>query len=82
MNQLPDSLKPYFVNSTWYDAPPTGGFWDWDKDQLSLTAAVSLVPAHDNIELFIKIDRMLDDGNLATGNFIKLPNRYIYILER
>ena len=80
-NDLPDSVKSYFTNSNWTMTPPTGGYWDWEKDQYNLTAAVALVPQNDNTELFIKIDRILDDGNLTTGNFIKLPSRYLFILE-
>ena len=81
-NELPDSIKPYFSNSGWSSEPPTGGYWGWEKGTLDYTAAIVLVPASDNIELFIRIDRILDDGNLATGNFLKLPSRYLYILER
>lgn len=81
-NELPDSVLPYFTNSNWSQKPPTGGFWEWEKDRLMLTAAVALVPTRDNTELFIRVDRILDDGNLTTGQFIKASDRYVYILEQ
>jgi prepilin-type N-terminal cleavage/methylation domain-containing protein len=81
-NALPETILPYFSNSSWSETPPTGGFWGWQQDRLMITAAVALVPTTDNIELFIVVDRMLDDGNLTTGQFIKASDRYVYILER
>lgn len=81
-NELPEEIRSYFFNSNWFKDPPTGGYWEWEQDRYSLAAAVALVPELDNPELFIKVDRILDDGNLATGNFIKAPSRYLLILER
>ena len=47
-----------------------------------MTASISLAVEDDLPEVFLKVDSMLDDGNLATGDFFKSGSRYVYVLER
>jgi prepilin-type N-terminal cleavage/methylation domain-containing protein len=67
------------INSTaWQRPTPIGGQYNWDNNQthygtkyraviqISDTAAVPLLQ---DVELWEAVDRVIDDGNLATGNF-------------
>jgi len=81
-NELPATVQPYLEATSWYEEPIPGGWYDWEYDRAGITASISLAYEKDLPEVFLKVDRQLDDGNLATGNFIKAEGRYFYILER
>ncbi len=81
-NSLPPTVAPYLEGTAWYkEVPGTGGFWDWEYQRLGFTAAVGLVPDVDMPELMLRVDQILDDGNLVTGNLLKVSGRYFYVLE-
>lgn len=75
-------MQPYFKGSAWYQEPIPGGYYDWEYDRLGFTASISLKFETDFPKVFVKVDSLLDDGNLSTGNFIKANGRYFYIIER
>ena len=81
-NDLPATVEPYLEDTAWFEDPPTGGYWDWEADRFGFKAAIGLSPAQNMPEVFVKLDAILDDGNLATGEFRKASDRYLYILER
>lgn len=81
-NSLPATVKPYFEGSAWYEPPIPGGYYDWEFDRVGITASISLRYEKDLPEVFVRVDRLLDDGNLATGDFLKISGRYFYVLER
>lgn len=81
-NELPPTVQPYFEGSSWYEPPIPGGWYDWEYDRAGFKASISLAYEKDFPEVFVKVDALLDDGNLATGNFVKSNGRYFYILER
>jgi type II secretory pathway pseudopilin PulG len=81
-NSLPATVEPYLEDTAWYEEPIPGGWYDWEYDREGIKASISLAYERDFPEVFIEVDRILDDGNLATGNFIKTGGRYFYILER
>ncbi len=82
-NSLPPTAQPYFENTSWYQPAPNGGYWDWEVGRFGVVAAVGLSQGDGtmDIEIFMKVDAILDDGNLGTGQFIRTGNRYAYILE-
>ena len=81
-NSLPETVAPYFEGSYWYEPPIPGGYYDWEYDREGFTASISIRYEKDMPEVFVKVDSILDDGNLATGNFVKRSSRYFYVLER
>jgi type II secretory pathway pseudopilin PulG len=83
-NVLPASVLPYFEGSTWSETAPNGGFWDWELNRHSVIASVGLTEGGGGMDeaVFEKVDEILDDGNLASGDFLKSSGYYIYILQR
>lgn len=79
-NNLPATVRPYFEGSRWYEEPIAGGSWDWEYDRLGYTAAIALVIGDDQPEVFQRVDEMLDNGDLASGIFVKSGDRYLYVL--
>ena len=69
-------------DSACFEEPIPGGWYDWEYDRAGFKASISLAYEQDYPEVFQKIDSKPDDGNLATGMFVKKQNRYFYILER
>ena len=82
-NTLPASAQPYFENSSWDDPPPNGGYWDWEANRLGFVASVGLSEGDGSLdpEVYVQVDSILDDGNLATGVFQRRGGRYLYILQ-
>ncbi len=82
-NSLPTSAEPYFEGTSWYQPPPNGGIWDWEVNRLGFVASVGLSEGDGNLDpaVYVKLDDILDDGNLATGVFRKSGDRYLYILQ-
>jgi prepilin-type N-terminal cleavage/methylation domain-containing protein len=82
-NSLPPSAQPYFENTSWYEPAPNGGYWDWEVGRLGVVAAVGLSQGDGNLDIavFMRVDEILDDGNLGTGQFIRAGSRYAYVLE-
>ncbi len=75
---LPPEMADRISNTVWLRQTPIGGQYNWDNNQLHggthyraviqicETATASLPQ---DLDLWEAIDRMVDDGNLATGNF-------------
>lgn len=76
----------------WTRITQIGGHFDWERAQIhngiTYTAALAIVDTGDaplliNIDMFTLLDEMLDDGDLATGNFILGENDCpLLVLER
>ena len=79
-NTLPEGMEDNITN-TWQRTAPNGGYWDWEIDRFGVTAAVGLSDEGTLEEAFYRVDQILDDGNLASGNFLLAGNRYLYVLE-
>lgn len=60
---------------------PVGGMWDWDFEQFGFTAGVSVYQPVADVAQMTELDRLVDDGNLSTGNFRSRSNGYIYVIE-
>ena len=79
-------------STSWLRKTPIGGNYNWDNSRVhgSITpkAAISINSNGTNLvstdrTLLLLIDRRIDDGNLATGNFFLGANSEpVYIIER
>jgi len=82
-NELPPIVEGYIRGTSWGERAPNGGYWDWELDRLGFVAGVGLSTGpRDNPAVFVRVDEILDDGNLATGTFVRLSDRYVQILEQ
>ena len=83
----PAGWEPYVNEQAWTNDTPIGGVWDVELNSFGIVSAfgVHFIAGHGAIRddvYMMEIDRIMDDGNLATGIFRKIDsNRYYYILE-
>jgi prepilin-type N-terminal cleavage/methylation domain-containing protein len=76
---VPEGMEgqlPRFTETT-----AAGGHWDWEHMAMGVTAGISLRTSNADASILERIDGILDDGNLLTGNFISNGNRVTLILE-
>jgi prepilin-type N-terminal cleavage/methylation domain-containing protein len=80
---LPNGMSGELRDANWTSRNSLGGLWDWDYKQYGYTAAIATVQVTVDDAQMREIDLMIDDGNLATGNFVMTaPGRYSYILQK
>jgi type II secretory pathway pseudopilin PulG len=72
---------PYFKIDWWGDETELGGRWDWDAGYHGFAGSVSICQPTVSEAQMQEFDRLIDDGNLAGGRFIKVDSQYHYILE-
>lgn len=87
----PEITSTEMRRENWVRVTPIGGKFDWEYNQIHngvrYRAAVAIAdlpgtPLLVDLDMFEEIDRALDDGNLATGNFILgFGNSPLLILE-
>lgn len=83
--QIPPEMTDYFsqlkITNWWSSVTELGGNWDWDNGyHYSYSVSIS-APTKSTAQL-TDFDRLVDDGNLTTGNFRKSGTQYHYILEQ
>ena len=76
---VPTGMTPEELKDTdWTNPTPIGGKFDWEYNQINggvqYTAAIAITSTADapltiDSELFLEIDRAIDDGDLTTGSF-------------
>jgi len=89
---MPPEMVDRLRSTSWLRASPMGGQYNWEFNQMHggvrYKAAVSIsetatVPLLVNADLLLAIDKVIDDGNLNTGNFITgVNNDPLYIIEK
>lgn len=81
---VPPGMATYLDQSFDWTAPtPIGGRWDWDFDRPGAKAAVAVVQSTASLAQLREIDKMYDDGDLATGRFQDLGgDRFADIVEK
>lgn len=80
---LPTGMTGEFRNSDWLiDQASVGGRWAWDVNANGIRAAIALVGVTVPDSQMLDVDAKIDDGNLSTGNFRKLSDRFVWIMER
>jgi general secretion pathway protein G len=83
----PSSFEPYVDLDEWKSPTPIGGRWDFEYESMGVKSAFGVhfdgtagSPPDD--AYMAEIDRMFDDGALASGRFRKLADgRYYFVLE-
>jgi type II secretory pathway pseudopilin PulG len=63
----------------WAAATDLGGQWNWYSD--GRTSSVVIAGSGISESQMIRLDRLLDDGNLETGAFQHRGSRYHYIIR-
>ena len=80
---VPVGMSGEIKDSAWTVAKNSvGGRWNWDFNNLGVTASISCVNVTASDAQMTAIDAKIDDGDLSTGNFQKIGTRFMYILER
>jgi len=77
----PAGIHEYLPKLDWAASTSIGGLWDWDYEQFSIRAGVSVHQPDRTDSDMRAIDSRIDDGNLLSGIFRKRTDGYIYIIE-
>ncbi len=87
---FPAGMSGRLSEVSWQRKTPIGGKYNWENDQLHggirPRAAIAITatddaPLLEDADLWLEIDRALDDGNLSTGNFrIGANSEPVYIV--
>lgn len=87
---FPAGMSGRLNEVSWQRKTPIGGKYNWENDQLHggirPRAAIAIsdtddAPLVEDVDLWLEIDRALDDGNLSTGNFrIGANSEPVYII--
>lgn len=79
----PISMAGDFKADVWRADTAIGGRWNWDRNMNGYAASISIALFTCTDAQLTEIDAKVDDGDLDSGNFIKVTsNRVSYILER
>jgi type IV pilus assembly protein PilA len=79
---VPDGMVDYLKRIAWTQPTTIGGQWDWDNSQFGFKAGVSVYGPTASITQMVQIDQIIDDGDLATGDFRSRTDGYIGIIEQ
>lgn len=79
---FPPELEGYVSQKKFELGSSLGGVWDFEQDDLgNFTSAVGVHKPIEKEELFVLVDKRIDDGNLSTGLFQKVAgDRYYYVI--
>lgn len=79
---FPTELEGYVSQRKFELGSSLGGVWDFEQDDLGgFTSAVGVVDPIEKEELFVIVDKRIDDGELSTGLFQKVAaGRYYYVI--
>jgi len=80
----PVPMNGDFRVASWTATTVVGGRWNWDNNLGSGGNAGICISAYTcSDEQMLEIDAKIDDGDLATGNFIQTTtNRVMYVIAR
>jgi prepilin-type N-terminal cleavage/methylation domain-containing protein len=78
---VPPGMSGDFSEANWKGRNSVGGRWNWDRNINGISAGVSTTDVTVNDAQMTAIDAVIDDGNLATGLFVKVSGRFTLILE-
>lgn len=85
-NVIPKGME-YYIDPNVWESDALGGHFNWEGPYWSERgnydyAGIALFGTAATIKELIRLDRKIDDGNLATGKFRQTPNgRYTYVFE-
>ena len=83
--KIPPAMAGYFaelqITQWWTNATELGGKWDWDNDSGNkFKYRVTIADATKTGQM-AALDKLVDDGNLATGKFRLQDSEYCYSLD-
>jgi len=78
---MPDGMSDYLKRIAWTSPTTIGGQWDWDYQQFSSIAGVSVYMPTASSEQLKDIDAMIDDGDISKGTFRQRAQGYIRLIE-
>jgi prepilin-type N-terminal cleavage/methylation domain-containing protein len=78
---VPTGMADYLCRMQWTKVNTLGGQWDWDNSEFGFKAGVSVYHPTASSEQMLALDKTIDDGNLATGEFRSRTDGYIGIIE-
>jgi prepilin-type N-terminal cleavage/methylation domain-containing protein len=78
---VPAGMAPYLGRFPWTGVNSIGGRWDWDYQQFGCVAGVSVYQPTVSQQQMQQIDKIIDDGDLATGGFRERRAVFISIIE-
>lgn len=76
---FPTEMASRIYSATWLKTTTIGGQYNWDRNQMhagrTYAAAIAIsstatAPLVQDVDLWQAIDSIIDDGDLATGNFL------------
>jgi prepilin-type N-terminal cleavage/methylation domain-containing protein len=78
---MPQGMSEYLKRMDWLGTPILGGLWDWDN--WGYVKGVTVNGTTASASQLLRLDAMIDDGNLQTGTFRDRGggSAYISILE-
>ena len=78
---IPAGMSDYLGRMKWSEQTPIGGMWDWDNGVFGITAAMSVhMPDRTPLEM-LEVDKIIDDGDLITGNFRIRAAGYMLVIK-
>jgi prepilin-type N-terminal cleavage/methylation domain-containing protein len=88
---FPPEMASRMNATAWQRTTPLGGQYNWDNNQMHgntrFRAAIAISSTSSSsvpqdLDLWEEIDRLIDDGNLATGNFrVGAEDEPVYIVS-
>lgn len=75
---FPSEMAGYFSERFFESKTPMGGRWDFEQFDSGVTSAVGVASPTLSEEDIAKADAIIDDGNLATGQFRKIADGMYY----
>lgn len=74
---LPPEMKPYLSNNVFDDDTPMNGRWDWNGPTTSVNNLIGIALRFNptstaNHQLLVRLDELIDDGDLQTGSCQKI----------
>ncbi len=81
--QLPPDAPELSIDPVaWAQTTAIGGNWNWEGPDAYAYAGISIVDATEPEKTVRLLDRILDNGDLASGKFRRTANgRYTYIID-
>lgn len=80
---VPTGMEGNFNESAWGAAQNSlGGRWGWELNNYGVIAGISVTNVTALDSQMIMIDARIDDGDLSTGLFQKVGDRFIYALAK
>lgn len=75
----PEALS--FIGEFFSTTPSIGGQWNWEYQQSGVTAGISVSGHSLSGEELLKVDKLIDNNNLSTGDFRQTGGGYLYVIE-